>query len=70
MYDKIVLENGGMLKFVPDCYKNQAMCNKTDDNYAHALEFVSNSYKTQKMCNKSVNTSASEMQFAPECYKT
>ena len=23
MYDKAILENGGTLKFVPGCYKNQ-----------------------------------------------
>ena len=26
--------------FVPDCYKNQKMCSKAADNYAHALEPV------------------------------
>ena len=39
MYDKAIVENGGTLKFVPDCYKNQEMCNKAVDNYPHALEF-------------------------------
>ena len=23
MCDKVILENGGLLKFVPDCYKNK-----------------------------------------------
>ena len=23
MYDKAILENGGILEFLPDCYKNQ-----------------------------------------------
>ena len=40
MYDKAIVENGATLKFVPDCYKNQEMCNKAVDNYPHALEFV------------------------------
>ena len=40
MYDKAIVENGGTLKFVPDCCKNQEMCNKAVDNYPHALEFV------------------------------
>ena len=39
MYDKTVLENGGTLKCVPDCYKNQEMCNKALFNYPYALEF-------------------------------
>ena len=25
--DKAILESGGTWKFVPDCYKNQEMCN-------------------------------------------
>ena len=40
MCDKAVLENGGALNSVPNCYKNQEMCNKAVDNYRHALEFV------------------------------
>ena len=37
MCDKCILENIGTLKVVPDCYKNQVMCNKAFDNYPHAL---------------------------------
>ena len=53
---------------IPDCYKNQNICNEAVDSYAHALELVHNCYcyKTQKMCNKTVNTS---IHFVPECYK-
>ena len=40
MCDKTILENGGTLRSVPDCYKNQEMFNKVGDNYPHALEFV------------------------------
>ena len=32
MYDKAVLENGGTLKLVSDCYKKQQMCDKAVDN--------------------------------------
>ena len=28
MCDKAILENGGTLKSVPDCYKNQQLCDK------------------------------------------
>ena len=69
MCDKAVLENGGMLKSVPDCYKNAKMCNKAIDNCTYALQFVSNCYKTQKLWTKAVNTSP-EIQFVSECYKT
>ena len=48
MCDKAVLEDGGTLKSVPYCYKNQEMCNKVAENYLHALEFVPECYKTQK----------------------
>ena len=37
MCNKAVLENGGKLKFVPECCRNQQMCEKADDNYLHAL---------------------------------
>ena len=50
MYDKAILENGGTLKYVYDCYKNQKMCNKVVNNYLHASEFVPECYKTQETC--------------------
>ena len=37
MCDKAILENGGTLKSVADCYKNQETCNKAVDNYSIAL---------------------------------
>ena len=40
MCDKVILENSETLKYIPECYKNQEMCNKADDNYPHVLEFV------------------------------
>ena len=46
--DKAILENGGTLKSVPDCYKSREMCNEAVDNYSYALEFVPECYKTQK----------------------
>ena len=46
MCDKAILENGGTLKSVPGCCKNQKMCNKAIDNYLHASELVPECYKT------------------------
>ena len=46
MHGKTILENGGTLKSVPDCYKNQEICNKAVDNYL--LEFVPECHETQK----------------------
>ena len=39
IFDKAIQENGRTLNSVPDCCKNQEMCNKAVDNYPHALEF-------------------------------
>ena len=41
MCDEAILENSGTLKCVPDCYKNQEICNEAVDNYRHALQSVS-----------------------------
>ena len=40
MCDKGILENDGTLESIPDCYKNQQMCDKAVDNDPHAHEFV------------------------------
>ena len=69
MCDKAILENGGTLESIPNCYKNQEeMCNKAVDNYLHALEFVAECYKTQKMCNNAADTYPSTIKFVPECF--
>ena len=70
MCDKAILENGGTLNSVPDCYKNQEMCNTIADNYPHALEFVSECYMTHKICDKAVNTCPSTIKFVPEYFMT
>ena len=45
MFNKVILENCGTLKFVPDCYKNQTIwCYKAVNDYPYALEFVPNFY--------------------------
>ena len=43
------LNNCATLQSVPDQYqyKNQEMCDKNIDIYAHALEFISDCYKIQ-----------------------
>ena len=37
MCDKAILENGGMLMLIPDCYKDQYLSNKAVDNHTDAL---------------------------------
>ena len=70
MRDKAILEDGGTLKCVPDCCKNQELCNIAGDDYPHALEFVPECYKTQKMCDKTFNTYPSTIKFVLECFMT
>ena len=74
MFDKTVLQNGGILKSVPDFYKNQEMCNKAINNYPHALELVPECYKPppppqkKKIRDNSVDTYPSTIKFASECF--
>ena len=42
------IENGGMLGFIPDCYKDQKMFNNAVDNYFHALRLANDCYKSRK----------------------
>ena len=67
MCNKAILGNGGALKSVPDCYKNQEMCNKAVDN---VLEFVCECFMTLKICDKAVNTDPSTIKIFPKCFMT
>ena len=40
MCDKVILEDNGILMFLPNCYKYQNTYNKAVHNYVHRLEFV------------------------------
>ena len=69
MCDQTILENGGTLKSVPDCHKNQKMCNKAVYNYHHALAFFFFfCYKTQKMCDKAVKAYSSTINLFLNIY--
>lgn len=46
------------------------MCNKSVNNYAHALEFVSECYQTQEVGHKVVNTYPSATQLVLDQFKT
>ena len=59
MCDKVILENGGILKFISDCCKNRKMCDRAIDNYAYA-------FRQKEMCNKAVDTYPSTVQFVPD----
>ena len=62
----VILQNGGILMLILDCYKDQNMCNKTLDNYDHALGSVCDCSKTQNICDKVVSTYPSLIQLVPD----
>ena len=68
MYSKVILENGVLLSFIPDCYKNQKTCGKVVDYHYHlfSLELVRDCYKTQKMFDKAIDICPSAMEFVRE----
>ena len=49
MFDKDALKSGGTLKSVPDCYKNQQICDKAIENYPYASEFIPECSKILKI---------------------
>ena len=64
MRDKVILKNGGILIFVPDCYNKKCVIKLLIIMLMHyAHEFVHDCYKTQKMCNKTVDSYPSAVQF-------
>ena len=69
MWNKFILENGGMLKVYFWLLQEWKKCDKSVSNYAHTLEFVPNSCKSEKMCNETVDTYPSAIQFIPAQYK-
>ena len=70
MFDKAIIENGGTLEYVPDCYKNQHRCDKAFDIYPLVLKFVLDCYITKNICDKAANIYQPTIQFFPEYYET
>ena len=68
MCDTAILQNGGMLKSVPNSYKNKKI-NKAIDNYTYALEFVPDCCKTQNNVYQSCQYFSCNT-ICSECYKT
>ena len=68
MCDKAIPENGGTLKYVSHCYKNQEMCNEAVESYPQ--DFVRECYKIHKCFVKAVNTNPSTTKFVPDCFVT
>ena len=54
MCNKTVDNNA--LRFDPNCYKTQKMCNKAVGTCSSVIQFVAKCFKTKGMCNKAVDT--------------
>ena len=48
MWDKVILENVGILRYIPDCYKNKKMYVKAVVTYSFAVQCIPECYKTQE----------------------
>ena len=44
-----------LLRYVPDQYNTQQMCDKAIPKNSGTLKFVHDGYKNQEMCNKAVD---------------
>ena len=54
---KVITENGGMLMFIPNCYKDQNTSNKKlVIKLSIITQFFPDRFKTQEMCDKAVDT--------------
>ena len=70
MCDKAILENGGTLKSVPNCYKNQQMFDKAVEIYTLMNQNLLLNANTQKMCDKAVDTCPTTIKYAPDRFNT
>ena len=48
VFDIVIVKNGGILGFIPNCFKNKNKWDKAADNCSYALMFFHDCYKTQK----------------------
>ena len=54
MCEKVIIENSGILEFIPDCYKNQNMCDKAVVLPQYNL--LLNAISIKKTCDKAIDT--------------
>ena len=66
--DKAVEKDSKMLKFVPDYFKPQEMCEKAVKNCCFLLKIhVPDEHKNQQMCGKIVSENPGILQFILNC---
>ena len=58
------------IKFVPECYKIQKICDKTVHTCPFVFEFVPDQYKIQDMCVKVVSKKPFMLRNCLDRYKT
>ena len=59
-----------LLRYVPDKYKTEQMCDEAILENGGTLKYVPDCYKNQEMCNKVVENYPYTLEYFPECYKT
>ena len=67
--DKVIIENDGMIMFIPDQYITQE-CDNVVNNYPDTLESVPDCFMTQKLCNNAASTYLSATRFVLDQFKT
>ena len=59
-----------LLRYVPDKYNTQQICDKAILENAGTLKYVPDCSKNQEMCNKAVENYPQTLEYVSECYKT
>ena len=59
-----------LLRYVPDQYKNQLICDNVILENGGTLKSVPDCYRNQKLCNQTINNYHHALEFVSECYKT
>ena len=63
---KTVEEDPSNLRYVPDCFKTQEMCDATVAHNLYKFRFISGQYKTQGMCIKVVRMYPCLFELVPD----
>ena len=58
-----------LLRYVPDKYRSQQMCDKAIMENGGALKSVSDCCKNQEICIRTFDNSHHALEFVTECYK-
>ena len=70
MRDKTVSTYPSTIKFVPECFKTQEMCNKAVNRCFFVFNSIPDQQKTQKICDRVVSEDPFLKMYVPDQYKT